>query len=211
MFKPFFRPQAPGRFLPLAVIALVAGLCREVQAQDPGPAPVAKALCDALLNAMKEGPSVSYAARRDQLAPEISRDLDLPLMTRLVVGPSWRTLAPADREQLVDAFSAYSIATYAQRFRSYSGERFEVAPTASPSASGDSIVHTKLFTGDGSPVQLDYLMRKNGDRWQIMDVFLNGTISELAARRSEYSSVLREGGAPALISLLKKKTAEFGG
>jgi len=59
-------------------------------------------------------------------------------------------------------------------------------------------------------VQLDYLMRKNGARWRIIDVYLNGTISEVAARRSEYSTVLRQGGSPALIDLLTKKTAELG-
>jgi phospholipid transport system substrate-binding protein len=76
-------------------------------------------------------------------------------------------------------------------------------------ANGDCIVHTKLFTGDPEPVQLDYLMRKSGSRWRIIDVYLSGTISEMAARRSEYSAVLRQGGAPALIDLLTKKAAEF--
>jgi phospholipid transport system substrate-binding protein len=54
-------------------------------------------------------------------------------------------------------------------------------------------------------------MRKNADRWQIIDVYLNGTISEMAARRSEYSTVLRQGGAPALVALLHKKATELGG
>jgi phospholipid transport system substrate-binding protein len=58
-------------------------------------------------------------------------------------------------------------------------------------------------------VQLDYMMRLKEGRWRIIDVFLSGTISELAARRSEYSLVLRTGGAPALVDLLRKKTAEL--
>jgi phospholipid transport system substrate-binding protein len=49
----------------------------------------------------------------------------------------------------------------------------------------------------------------SGGSWKIIDVFLSGTISELAARRSEYSLVLRTGGAPALVDLLRKKTAEL--
>ena len=83
-------------------------------------------------------------------------------------------------------------------------------PSPTPLPSGDCIVHTKLFTSDPEPVQLDYLMRKTGDRWQIIDVYLSGTISQVAARRSEYSAVLRQGGAPALIDLLTKKAAELG-
>ena len=169
----------------------------------------AKDLSDALLTAMKRGPSLDFAGRRDLLAPQIQRDLDLPFMTRIVVGPPWRSLAAGDREKLVEAFSTYSIATYAQRFKSYSGERFEVDPTPSALASGDCIVHTKLFTSDPQPVQLDYLMRKSGDHWRIIDVYLSGSISEMAARRSEYTAVLRSGGAPALIALLRKKSTDF--
>jgi phospholipid transport system substrate-binding protein len=178
---------------------------------EEGPVAPVKALCDSLLDAMKQGSSLDFAGRFALLAPEIRRDLNLPLMTRIIVGPSWRKLSPSDQGNLVKAFSDYSIATYAQRFKAYSGERFEVDPSPASLPRGDSVVHTKLFTGGPKPVQLDYLVRKNGDRWQIIDVFLSGTISELAARRSEYSTVLRQGGAPALIELLRKKTAEFRG
>jgi phospholipid transport system substrate-binding protein len=175
-----------------------------------GPAATPQALCDALIAAMKAGVSRSFAQRVDSLGPEIRQDLDLGLMTRIVVGPPWRQLSPADRQGLVDAFSNYSIATYASRFQSYSGERFEVDPIPVLRPNGDAIVHTKLFTGGADFVQLDYLLRKSGGSWRIIDVFLSGTISELAARRSEYSATLRLGGAPALAALLRQKAVELG-
>jgi phospholipid transport system substrate-binding protein len=46
-------------------------------------------------------------------------------------------------------------------------------------------------------------------RWQIVDVYLAGTVSELATRRSEFSSVMRRGGAEALVDALQKKTAQL--
>jgi phospholipid transport system substrate-binding protein len=178
-----------------------------VEADAPA---TAKTLCDALITAMKKGSSLDFAARRDLLAPVIQREYDLPFMTRIVVGSTWRSFSSEDRQKLTEAFAAFSIATYAQRFESYSGEHFEVDPSPTMLSSGDCIVHTKLFTGDPEPVQLDYLMRKTGDGWRIIDVYLSGTISEMAARRSEYSAVLRQGGARALIDLLTKKTVELG-
>jgi len=194
----------------LFVPAFLAGGPVAVRAgETPAPATV-KSLCDALLTSMKRGSSLDFAARKDLLAPEVQRDFDLAFMTRIVVGPTWQNLAAADRQKLVDAFSAFSIATYAQQFASYSGERFEVDPSPTSLPDGDCIVHTKLFTGDPQPVQLDYRMRKSGDHWQIIDVYLNGTISQLAARRSEYSTILRQGGAPALVNLLTKKAADLG-
>ena len=159
---------------------------------------------------MKRGSSLNFSQRVDFLSPEIRQDLDLALMTRLVVGPAWRSLSPADQRDLTEAFSDYSIATYAQRFRSYEGERFEVDPTPASRPNGDVVVHTKLFTGGSDFVQLDYLVRLTDGRWRIIDVYLSGTISELAARRSEYSATLRQGGAPALAALLRKKVADFG-
>jgi phospholipid transport system substrate-binding protein len=198
----------------LYLLLLVLGACVTLQpaarGEDAAPAATASSLCDALVAAMKRGASLDFAGRKALLDPEIRRDLDLAFMTKLVVGPAWKNLTPSDTQQLVDAFGAFSVATYADQFKSYAGERFEVDPTATVSARGDCIVHTKLFTGGPAPVQLDYLMRKAAGQWRIIDVYLNGTISEMAARRSEYGAVLSQGGAPALISLLKKKTEELG-
>jgi len=160
---------------------------------------------------MKQGPALGFAGRRQMLEPEIRKAMDLPLMTRLVVGPPWRALKPEEQKLLIDAFSDYSIAVYASRFKSYGGERFVVATSANPLANGNVIVSTKLVLVEGEPVQLDYLLRPGTGGWQIIDVFLSGTISELAARRSEYSTVFRTGGAAALVELLRKKTSELSG
>lgn len=199
------------RRLLLVLLAFSAGMVLRpaVRGEEAGAPATVQALCDALQAAMKRGASLDFAARKELLGPEIRRDLDLELMTRIVVGPPWRNLAPSDRQQVVEAFSDYCIATNVQRIKSSSGGRFEVDPTPTLLPRGDRIVHTKLYTSDPNPVQLDYLMREDGGHWRIIDVYLSGTISELAARRSEYSTILRQGGAPALVALLRKKTAEL--
>jgi phospholipid transport system substrate-binding protein len=194
--------------------AMALSLCA-IATLAPRPAAAASApetaqgLCDALIAAMKSGPAAGFAGRKQALDPEIRKDIDLPLMTRLVIGPPWRTLTPAQQQEMVDAFSDFSISTYANRFNSFSGERFTVDPAPAPQSSGDVIVHTTLKTGDPDPVKLDYLMRNRDGSWKIIDVYLNGTISELAARRSEFSAVIRRDGATALIDLLKKKASEL--
>ena len=196
----------------LAPVVLSAFAFAAAPADNEAAVAPVKGLCDSLVASMKQGTALDFAGRVKLLEPEIRRDLNLPFMTRIIVGRTWKTFSPTDQEALVKAFSDYSIGTYAQRFKSYSGERFEVDPISVPAseANGDRIVHTKLFTGDPNPVQLDYLVRKSDGGWQVIDVFLSGTISEIAARRSEYSTVLRQGGAQALIQLLQKKTTDFG-
>jgi phospholipid transport system substrate-binding protein len=168
-----------------------------------------KALCDVLLAVMKDGPALGFGGRRDKLTPALRRAFDLPLMARLTVGPQWPELTPAQQRQFVDAFSAFSVATYASRFDDYAGQRFDVDTTPATVAGGDQIVHTKLVKRDGQAIQLDYLLRNSSGRWQIIDVYLSGTISELATRRSEFSSVLRQKGADALVDLLQQRTAKL--
>jgi phospholipid transport system substrate-binding protein len=177
-------------------------------ADETAAATTISGFCDTLLSTMKEGQALGFKGRSDRLAPAIRRVFDLPRMTRLMVGPQWANLTPEQQRQLIASFSDFSIATYANRFDDYSGERFEVDPKPTPTASGP-IVHTKLVKSDGEPVQIDYLMHEGSDGWQIMDVYLSGTVSELATRRSEFSSVLRRGGPEALVDLLQKKTAEL--
>jgi phospholipid transport system substrate-binding protein len=169
----------------------------------------AQALCDVLLRVMKQGASLDFAGRVKILDPELRRLYDMPLVTRLVVGPPWRNMSPEDQQAVIAAFSDYSTAVYASRFKSYSGEKFVVDPTTAKLPSGDSVVHTKLFPHSGDTVELDYLEREEADGWHIIDVLLSGTISEMAERRSEYASAVRDGGAAALIHLLRDKTTQL--
>ncbi len=207
--RPAFRRAAA---LALGLGAALACPARAAPAApDRAPVQVTGAFYDMLLAAMKQGPTLGFEGRRQLLDPEIRRDFNLSLMTRIVVGLPWRKLTAAQQQELVEAFSDFSVANYASQFKEFGGERFVVDPSDTPLPSGDVIVHTKLVTGDGDDVQLDYLMRANDSRWQIIDVFLTGTISQLAARRSEFSSVMREGGAEALVKLLKERTAALKG
>jgi phospholipid transport system substrate-binding protein len=168
-----------------------------------------QALCDVLLESMKKGSALDFAGRVKLLDAPLRRLYDLPLLTRLVVGPPWRGMTASDQQALVAAFSDYSVAVYASRFNRYSGERFVVDPAAGQLAGGNSVIHTKLIPGSGDPVQLDYVLRAEPPGWHIIDVLLNGTISEMAERRSEYSSTLRDGGATALVQLLRQKTEQL--
>jgi phospholipid transport system substrate-binding protein len=195
---------AAGVLAAVAAMPLPAGAAMDI----PSPAATISSFYDTLLSVMKEGPALGFKGRYDRLNPTVRNAFDLPLMTRLMVGPQWTSLTLAQQQQLVSAFSDFSAATYASRFDDYSGERFEVDPKPTPS-NGGVIVHTKLLKNDGDPVDIDYLLRESNGVWRIVDVYLSGTVSELATRRSEFSSVLRRGGPEALVDVLQQKTAEL--
>jgi phospholipid transport system substrate-binding protein len=160
----------------------------------------------ALMDVMKNAEKLGYKGRFDKFEPVITKIYDLPLMTRISVGPQWASLTPDQQTKVIEAFKQLSIATYASRFDGYGGEQFQITGE-SPANGGDDIVDTKLVRPNDEPVELNYRLRKNGDDWKIIDVYLSGTISQLANYRSEFAATLRSGGADALVTLINQKVA----
>jgi len=195
------------RHLALAAIAL----CLTLATASPGAAALGDGaatvqnLYSTLLTVMRNGPTLGPQGRYAQLAPIVLRVFDIPLMTRLAVGPEWASLGEAQRQQVETAFARYIAAIYAERFDSYSGERLQV--TGQQASAGGTIITSQIVKSDGQPVNINYLMRDNGGIWQIADVYLDGTISEMATRRSEFASILHTSGIDGLIQALNTKAA----
>jgi phospholipid transport system substrate-binding protein len=159
----------------------------------------------ALDASMKAGESLAFDARKKQLEPVIARAFDLPLMAAKVLGRHWRSLAPVDQKRWAAAFSALTVRTYAEQFDQNTGLVFEIgAVQAAPG--GTALVRTKLKRANDDPVAIDYRMRLGANGWRIMDIFLNGTVSELALRRSEYGSVLERDGFEKLVVTLQNRS-----
>jgi len=192
----------------LAAITLALLLPALPGEAETSPTAVLQGFYDTLLATMKDGPKLGFAGRYSQLRPAIDAAFDLPLMARLSIGPQWQSLSPEQQQQLTASFQEYTYSTYASRFDDYSGERFEVTPQTSQTANGP-VVQTRLVKAEGDPVSINYLMKQGNGSWRIMDVFLNGTVSELATRRAEFTSVLRRDGADGLVRLLTERVGQM--
>jgi phospholipid transport system substrate-binding protein len=157
-----------------------------------------------LLDTMKQAKQLGVKGRYDKLSPVLAKTYDLPSMSKLAVGPSWSALTPQQQAAIINAFTRMTIATYASRFDGFSGEQFQILET-SDRTNGDKIVKTQIVKSDGGTVPLNYLMRKSGADWKIVDIYLDGTISELANRRAEFGAILKSGGPDALVVSLTKQ------
>jgi phospholipid transport system substrate-binding protein len=164
-----------------------------------------RAFCDSLLTVMEQADKLGIRGRYERLTPAIRMTFDLVAMTRIAVGPDWNSISSEQQTALIDNFARLTISTYAARFDGYSGERFEVEPNAEARNTG-RIVRTKLVQSTGEPITLNYLLRGSGENWKVVDIYLSGTISELATRRSEFSAILKSGGPNALIESLRQQT-----
>lgn len=161
-----------------------------------------------LLQTMKRGPELGRKGRYEALAPAIRRTFDLGAMAQRAVGLGWTRLSAADQKRVTEAFARYTTATYADRFDSYSGERLEV--TGEHDTPYGKIVNTRIVPSGGDPVSIDYLMRQSGEQWQIADVYLAGSVSQLATLRAQFATTLAQGGVDRLVDTLNRKAAELG-
>ena len=163
-----------------------------------------------LIGIMKAGRAAPFGQRYDRIAPVIARTFDLETIVRQVVGMRWSALPPDQQRALEEAFRRYTIASYVANFDEYSGERFEILPAVTAVGS-DRLVQTTIVSASGRAHTLAYVMRPTVGGWRIVDVLADGSVSRVAAQRSEIRSVLADGGGSGLLVSLRRKTAELSG
>ena len=178
-------------------------------ARADAPRAVIETFNSALLQTMRQAKTLGYAGRYDKLAPAIRNTFDLAFMARYSAGRHWRGLSKEQRDELVDAFSRITIATYASRFNGYAGESFHIL-SEEDARRGTKVVRTELEKKNGERIKLTYLMRETEAGWRTIDVFVKSGISELATKRSEYGATLTRKGYDGLIAILEQKIAGLG-
>ena len=204
---------AATRYTMLAGLVAIVGISPGIAApavSSTDPSMVVNSLNGNLLAVMQNAQKLGYKGRYAALEPVVRQVFDVPYMTRIAVGSGWSTLSAEQQGQLTDAFGKFITATYARRFDGYSGEKFVTDGARPPGAA--TLVATRLIKSDGEPVVLNYLTRQDQNQdghWQVVDVYLTGTISEMATRRSEFASVFRRSGYDGLLQILQQKVAQI--
>ena len=203
MSKPPLSTMRAIRAVGLAVAIALAILPQPTIAAPASGSDTVQGLYDTLLKTMKNGHTLGQSGRFAQVEPVVRRTFDIASMARLSVGPSWATMSESQRQQVIDGFGRYISAIYADRFDSYNGQSLMV--TGEQPAPSGVMVRSQIIKANGEPVKVDYMMRRNGDNWLISDIYLDGAISEVATRRSEFATILKNDGIDGLIAALNRK------
>ena len=187
-------------------IALAAGDTRAADAvADPAAGQIERFYA-ALIDTMKNGRELGIQGRYRQLAPVAEDTFDLGAMTRLTVGPTWSTMSETDHKAVIDAFGRLMLSNYAKNFKSFGGEQFVVDPMVKM-RNEDKIVESKLVRSGRSTVPFNYRMHLVGDKWKIIDVYLNGYVSQVALRRADFSTTVASSGASGLVKKIDELVA----
>ena len=195
----------------LLAIFAVSSPVRAVTSADSGAAiSLINAFDESLLSTMKDADTLGYQGRFDRMASAVDKAFDLPFMARYLVGSKWADLSADQQTALVKSFREYTIGQYANRFNGYDGETISIVNQ--PTDLRDNVrVQTVLTPKKDQPVKLDYILQHNDNGLKVIDVFLQGTISQLATQRSQFQSVLASSGVDGLIAMLDKKGGDAAG
>lgn len=169
---------------------------------------VVRGFTDAMLATLKEAETVNFDGRYAHLVPAVEKAFDIDFMSEKSLGDVWATLKPEQKTQWRQLFLKYTASNYASRLNKFSGQSFEQVGQE-PGPSDTLMIQTKVIDPGAENVDLNYRLRKTEAGWKIIDIYLKGTVSEIALRRSDYVTVAKSQGFEALVTHLGKKIADM--
>jgi hopanoid biosynthesis associated membrane protein HpnM len=198
------------RWVPLALVLICAPAASEELDPNGAATSVVESLHSVLLGCMKEGKALGFEGRFKRIVAELDQSFDLPLMARAAVTSSWKELTPEERTEFVALSRRLSASRYADNFSSWDDQRFETL-SAGSAARKTILVKTQFVQPKDKDIRFDYRLRKTDEGWRLIDVQLEGKISELALRRGQYRSVIESDGFPELVKALEEQIDEISG
>jgi phospholipid transport system substrate-binding protein len=177
-------------------------------AKDEGARQVVDKFQSDLITVMKNGKQLGFSGRYDKLVAPVSNSHDLTKIARIVVGKEWEKLSDEQQKKLVDVFSRLSIASYAHNFKEYGGEAFTIDSEEETARGGGVVVYAHLSIPNDKDVKFEYHLKEQDKSWRIINIVANG-VSDLALKRSEYTSILQREGFDALIAKISEKIDNY--
>jgi phospholipid transport system substrate-binding protein len=188
----------------LAASLLLFPLVTAATAADPPATAIVRRLNTVLEDAFRRAETLGYKGRFEKIAPAVRDAFDVAFMAEKSIGKFWKPLPDADKAAWVALFAEFTAANYAGNFDKYGGQRFEIAGEE-PAQNDTTVVHSKLVDPGGEDTELNYRLHATPAGPRIVDVYLKGTVSELALRRADYTSALERDGFAALVATIRGK------
>jgi phospholipid transport system substrate-binding protein len=148
-------------------------------------------------------------AIRQKLENILTRAVDLDGVARAALGKNWDDATPTQRKNFLEAFkSRFRKATADQISDDYRGTEVKYSPEVTGD-DGTVKVPTEV-TIKGELTHIDYVMRRTGTEWRIVDIVVDD-VSTVDNYRSSFSRIVKKEGMDGLISRLNKGTVKQAG
>ncbi|PYN52628.1 MAG: hypothetical protein DMD94_21665 [Candidatus Rokuibacteriota bacterium] len=192
---------------PAAVLAVVLAFSGEAGAGPPTETLTAVVTTvNRLLEdpTLREKPEDLHTAIRAVVADRF----EARLAARLVLGRDWDIRTPAEREEFVQLFKELVESAYISRIAARATVRPGLAVRYIDEViEGDrATVTATIESRDGREVPLEHRMIRQGDRWMVYDVSIEG-VELVQNYRAQFQRVLRRSSYPELVAELRTKVA----
>ena len=133
--------------------------------------------------------------------------VDVPVVSRFVLGRHWKTATPEQQQDFVKLFEDMLVYTWANRFKEAHDNITLKIVGAKPDGDTGMIVETAILRDNQEPIPVLWRLRQSEGALRIQDLLIEGT-SMVVTYREEYASVINQNGGnlSGLLDVLRKKT-----
>lgn len=133
----------------------------------------------------------------------LRRSFVMPEISQMVLGRHWRAATPAQQGEFTQLFEDLLVVTWSRRFKDCDCGKIVIGdPISMPD--GDVLLGSRIDRPGREALQLEWRLRGGSDGYRVLDIKVEG-VSMLLSHRSEYQSILQNGGVARLLSLLRQK------
>jgi phospholipid transport system substrate-binding protein len=193
----------------IAAVVLVVSVVVVRAASAGAPTDVLRVQIDRAVKTLEEPELKKEGKARERRVAvrRIAEDIfDFTETAKRSLGRHWQPRTPAERKEFVDLFANLLERSYLSKIELYSGER--IAYLGDTIEGDQATVRTRIATKHGTEIPVDYKMYKQGDRWLVYDVIIEG-VSLIANYRTQFNKIIQTSSYQELVRKMKTKQAEF--
>ncbi|MFL2660790.1 MAG: phospholipid-binding protein MlaC [Alphaproteobacteria bacterium] len=146
----------------------------------------------------------SHDSDFDFIHDTIKKTYDSQKMGRMIVGENWKKQDQIIRDRFIRVFQNYIASNYIRKFSKINKLEFEILNTKDIGKKY-KLINVNLLINIKDKIFISYLMHLKENEWKIFDVLIDGSISEVATKKAEFSETINNDGLKGLILMLKKK------
>ena len=130
---------------------------------------------------------------------------DFSEMTKRSLGKHWEGLAQSEQREFVDAFTQKLLMAYGRSVRSTGDEKVQFNRETSDGKIAR--VETKVLSGNGESLPIDYQLLDVAGQWKVYDMVID-QISIVNNFRAQFERVIAKSSVKELLALMKQQNSQ---
>ena len=183
-------------FLTCLIISIFIGFHSETKSENKVLASVNE-LHQSLIKISDKTINIDNLAMIDDV---VKNSYDLEKMGKIIIGINWKQMDTKTQEEFINVFKRFISVNYFRRINKINELNFEIQ-TVTDIENKFKLARV-ILTADNERFKIDYLLGFKNEKWIIFDVLLDGSISEVATKKSDFKKIIEEKGVGGLVKNL---------